>query len=77
MVNISNRSTTPIAAQMHLSVEQPCDLTSVLLAACRTAGSEIKKLEPHVSDELHTLAERLRSEEQDLAPTSYARPQAS
>ena len=58
-----------VSAQMNLSVDQACQLTSVLLAACRTARSEFKKHEPDSSDELLTLAERLRSDQKNLTPT--------
>ena len=70
VVNITQKGPPPlISAQMHLSVDQACQLTSVLLAACRTAGSELKKLEPDSSDELLALAERLRSDQKNLTPT--------
>jgi hypothetical protein len=57
------------AAKMHLSVDQACQLTSVLLAACRTAGSELRRLEPDSSEELLALAERLRSDQKNLTST--------
>lgn len=70
VVNITQTGLPPLnAAQIHLSVEQACQLTSVLLAACRTAGSDLRKLEPDASDELLALAERLRSDQKNLTPT--------
>lgn len=70
VVNITQTGLPPlISAQMHLSVDQACELTSVLLAACRTAGSELKKLVPDSSAELLALAERLRSDQKNLTPT--------
>lgn len=69
VIRITQEGVPPlIAAQMHLSVEQACHFTTILLAACRTAGSELKKLEPDASDELLALAERLRSDQQNLTP---------
>ncbi len=70
VVNITQTAPPPlVSAQMHLSVDQACHLTSILLAACRTAGTDLKKLEPDSSDELLALAERLRSDQKNLTPT--------
>ncbi|WP_131114800.1 hypothetical protein [Lichenihabitans psoromatis] len=69
VIHITQSGIAPvIEAEMHLTVEQAYDFTSILLAACRTAGSELKKLEPDSSDELLALAERLRSDQQNLTP---------
>jgi hypothetical protein len=68
VVHITQAGVSPVAAELHLSVEQACHLTSILLAACRTAGSELRRLVPDSPDELLALAERLRSDQHNLTP---------
>jgi len=67
MVDVSQRGSRPEAsAQMHLSVKQAGDLASIVLSACRTAGTELQETSHHVSDELIELAERLRSDQKNI-----------
>jgi hypothetical protein len=54
VVHITQAGVSPVAAELHLSVEQACHLTSILL--------------PDSPDELLALAERLRSDQHNLTP---------
>lgn len=66
IVQVSENGSLP--TQMHFSVDQAGELASILLSACRTAGSDLEAPEPHVADELIALAERFRSDQKNITP---------
>lgn len=55
-----------ISSQVKFSVEQAVQLASILLSACRTAGSDLQMTDPGVADELIALAERFRSDQKSI-----------
>ena len=66
VVMIIRESASEQQSRLHFTVEQACNLTAVLIAACRTAGTDTDDLIPHSSEQLVVLAERLRADQKNL-----------